>query len=479
MATKKDLVEAYSFSRRRLVTAFVSGAPGGREVEPTRPGRTIIGGVAISVLLLAGAGVLGILGAPTAPDWSQEGLLSDEDSGADYVLIAAEAGGTPELRPVANITSAMLLFGPDVESRDVAGDEIASRTLGAPIGILEAPPTPPPSSSLIQTGWTACAGEGPGGPLGIRVDLSESPELTPAPSAGFVVASRGRVYLVAEATVRADRPRPRAYAYPVPDGASGDAVLQNVAGTSRGEAVEVPPDWLTLFPTGGSLAAATLGLPDDELGELAPYAGEGLVPRRARLGDVLTNGEDRYLLIGDGPVLLDGFATEVYDNLGTGVREREIGGPPGVATVETPALDWPSAPTAENTSRQVCGQLDTVAGEQPGVRLAIAPGADADATDVLVGETVIGVDSGHGAFVQRGDFDLRGAVAPTMVDVRGYAFPVAGDLERINLGYGEVADVVVPDSWLDLLPSGVPLSVDAARCPPISEARTRPCGFGR
>ena len=53
MATKKDLVEAHAFSRRRLVTAFVSGAPGGREVEPVRPGRVLIGGVALSVLLLA------------------------------------------------------------------------------------------------------------------------------------------------------------------------------------------------------------------------------------------------------------------------------------------------------------------------------------------------------------------------------------------------------------------------------------------
>ena len=43
MATKKDLVEAHAFSRRRLVTAFVSGAPGGREVEPVRPGRVLIG----------------------------------------------------------------------------------------------------------------------------------------------------------------------------------------------------------------------------------------------------------------------------------------------------------------------------------------------------------------------------------------------------------------------------------------------------
>ena len=48
MATKRDLVEAHQFSRRRLVTAFVSGAPGGREVEPARPGRTIVGGLANS-----------------------------------------------------------------------------------------------------------------------------------------------------------------------------------------------------------------------------------------------------------------------------------------------------------------------------------------------------------------------------------------------------------------------------------------------
>ena len=69
MATKKDLVEAHAFSRRRLVTAFVSGAPGGREVEPVRPGRVLIGGVALSVLLLAGAAIAGfLLGRPPA-EW--------------------------------------------------------------------------------------------------------------------------------------------------------------------------------------------------------------------------------------------------------------------------------------------------------------------------------------------------------------------------------------------------------------------------
>lgn len=65
MPTQRDLVEAHSFSRRRLVTAFVAGAPGGREVEPARPGRTIVGGVVLGVLLMAGAFVTGALAGRT------------------------------------------------------------------------------------------------------------------------------------------------------------------------------------------------------------------------------------------------------------------------------------------------------------------------------------------------------------------------------------------------------------------------------
>ena len=102
MATKKDLVEAYSFSRRRLVTAFISGAPGGREVEPARPGRTIVGGLALAVLLIAGAAIAGIF-APRAPDdWASQGLVLSKEDGNAYVILEDE--GDPVLRPVINIT---------------------------------------------------------------------------------------------------------------------------------------------------------------------------------------------------------------------------------------------------------------------------------------------------------------------------------------------------------------------------------------
>ncbi|HET7195714.1 MAG TPA: type VII secretion protein EccB [Nocardioides sp.] len=57
MTSRRDLVEAYSFSRRRLVTAFISGAPGGGEAAPSRSGRTIVAGVVVAVLVVAGAAV--------------------------------------------------------------------------------------------------------------------------------------------------------------------------------------------------------------------------------------------------------------------------------------------------------------------------------------------------------------------------------------------------------------------------------------
>ena len=87
MATKKDLVEAYSYSRRRLVTAFLSGAPGGREVEPSRPGRTVVGGLALAVLLVAAAATSSVLTGTPEEDWNKVGLVVSREQAAPYVLL--------------------------------------------------------------------------------------------------------------------------------------------------------------------------------------------------------------------------------------------------------------------------------------------------------------------------------------------------------------------------------------------------------
>ena len=81
MATKRDLVEAHQFSRRRLITAFVSGAPGGREVEPARPGRALVGGLALALLVVAGGAVTGLIFGRDEADWKQPGLVISKERG--------------------------------------------------------------------------------------------------------------------------------------------------------------------------------------------------------------------------------------------------------------------------------------------------------------------------------------------------------------------------------------------------------------
>src|SRR4051794_32152403 len=132
MATKKDLVEAYSFSRRRLVTAFVSGAPGGREVEPARPGRTVVGGLALAVLLGAGAAIAGVF-SPTAPsDWKKPGLIISKDTGSVYVIVD-EDSSDPDLRPVINSTSAKLILGSAAKPTLIAQSTIDEQHIGGDI----------------------------------------------------------------------------------------------------------------------------------------------------------------------------------------------------------------------------------------------------------------------------------------------------------------------------------------------------------
>ena len=247
MATKKDLVEAYSFSRRRLVTAFISGAPGGREVEPSRPGRTIVGGLALAVLLIAGAAVTGVFSPRVDGDWKEDGLVTSKELASDYLIIDTPEGEEPVLRPLINITSAMLLFGADVEATPVPEEELDTLDEGAPIGILNAPGSPPDADDLINQGWTACTDAR----RGIKVNVSQTAATGPAPGTGFLVKSEGDYFVIGEGEPEgvAD---PRAYRYPVQVSKSGglsDTTLDALSGSISSQAVEVPGDWVRLVPS--------------------------------------------------------------------------------------------------------------------------------------------------------------------------------------------------------------------------------------
>src|SRR3954453_5032588 len=303
MATKKDLVEAYSFSRRRLVTAFLSGAPGGREVEPSRPGRTVVGGLALAVLLIAGAAIASVLASRTPEDWNKVGLVVTRgDQPATYVILDLQ--DPPKLIPVINITSAQLILGADVKATSVDQDVLDEQTPGIPIGILGAPQTLPRPDRFIQTGWTACSGD----QVGIAEDVSGEPGGPPTTRAAVGVQSAGKHWLVTTSSAREGEDR-RAYRYPISE-AEGDQLLVDYHLGQKAAGIEVPPGWLALFPEGGEVGPGGFGLP--RFGQKAvdsPVSG-------ASVGDYLVLGGGRGAMIVDhGYQPLDPFSLAVLQNM--------------------------------------------------------------------------------------------------------------------------------------------------------------------
>ncbi|MDN5745185.1 MAG: type VII secretion protein EccB [Nocardioidaceae bacterium] len=460
MATKKDLVEAYSFSRRRLVTAFVSGAPGGREVEPTRPGRMIIGGIALAILLMAGAAVAGALTKRASPDFDKPGLVTD-DRGALYIILQSEdSPGEPVLRPVINVTSAQLILGDAGKVTKVPDKELAAQEKGPAIGILDAPAIVPSASDLLNSAWTSCTATG----AGVRTEVVPSPQVEPTPDRGFVV--RGRTskkrYLIAEA---ASPEQPvRAYRYALPD--NSDDLLDSLRSLPDDE-ISVPDEWLALFPGGGSLDEKGLGIP--HWGD--PVTLDGY-PKGTLVGDIDASRTGRYVITNKGPVALTPFAEQVVKNTSLGKRKPQEVEPDVALNIasETPYDDaqWPSGLLAApvDSTDQLCGVLQTAEDTMPAVRLATNPAGSPMLDDVTGKDDDVRVEPGYGALVRSGGWMKSTGGTAYLVDDGGRSYSIAGQLEVANLGYEKVDPVVVPETWIQLFRPSADLSRLAALCPP-------------
>lgn len=469
MATKKDLVEAYSFSRRRLVTAFVSGAPGGREVEPSRPGRTIVGGVALAVLLAAGAAIAGVFAPRTPEDWNEAGLIISKETGAAYVILESDPD---ELRPVINTTSAKLILGADSEPTLISQDTIDDQRIGEDIGILGAPASVPTSSLLINSGWTACTGDGDG----IAVTVAEDAGVEPLTDSGVVVRSGDDLFVVAQAGGEDGS----TYVYPLPpqEGDAGpetDSLLEDIGlDVAAVDAIEVPREWLNLFPTGAPLDLESL-----DIGEIGDPPSQSLPDDagEARIGDVLENdGGGLYLVTDDGPVRLGEFVAGLYPHL-----VREDGSLATVFPIETaPPADRASAEVLADTNwpedglepiqNDPCAQLTAVQG-QGAIAQLVAPVDPAGVDPAPAGEKDPVVDPGRGAYVLSGDWSGRSTGAsPFLIDSKGRANPLVGAGAADQLGYTDVEVPVVPDTWVELFRCGVNLSENAALQPPDGES---------
>jgi hypothetical protein len=461
MATKRDLVEAYAFSRRRLVTAFVSGAPGGREVEPARPGRTVVGGVALGVLLMAGAAVSGVLAGRTAVDWNNPGLVISKDKGQPYVITRNSDHAV--LDPVINITSARLILGSSVEPVIVPEDTIQEQTIGPEIGILGAPATVPDPDELVETGWTACTASH----HGIRTYVAPRPQATAAPADGFVVQSGGDRWLIATAGAGTGAYR---YRLPSTKGGAQDRFLQSVGLGVGNEAVRVPTQWLDLWPEGGDLAWQSFGIPASAYGSPVSYGEQIHVPD-GQVGDLVLIGDIGYVLGPDGPIRLSAFAQGVY----------QANTPPngGYRSLHEPTMDkdavvspyaeanWPDG-LLSPAAGDLCAVLQAKAGARPEVTLATSPTDLATPTGVPADLREAGVAARAGAYVLSADFSQTTHGLPYLIDLKGSSHLLEGGAAD-RLGYAGYAAPVVPDTWIELFSPGAVLSPSLALCEPAKD----------
>lgn len=432
MASKKDLIEAQSFSRRRLLTAFTSGAAGGKELEPARPMRAVVAGLALTALVVVGGVFSGMI-SPGLPDgWSNNRLVVATDTGARFV----SANGT--LHPVVNTTSARLLI-PSGEFAVVttSSSRIAKVPVGQSVGIIGAPDQLPARTSLVGTGWTACLG--PDGST--QVTIAPTPHAT-ATDAAAVVTTRAGVFVVAGS---------RRYQV---DPGRVDPVLRAL-GLGEATRHQVDERWLDLFDPGTTLAPVVV----NDAGH--PLAGTSLLVGQA-VHAAGSPDADRYVVQADGSLAaLSPLAYQLY-LLGTGSLQGTATDVPAATLEALPtavapagASGWPTAvPQALGADQQVCA-LTTRTDGQATTSLAVGT-ASGDGTPVNVAP-------GAGALVRDNGRGTSSAGTLYLVDATGTAFPVAPDAETLaRLGYTSADVGVVPSGWIELLPVGPALSTEAA-----------------
>lgn len=458
MATKKDLVEAHSFSRRRLITAFVSGAPGGREVEPVKPGRIIIGGVALSVLLLAGAAIAGFLiGRPPAAWLEASSFIISKDTGEQYVVI--EGGEDPMLQRVPNYVSAQLLLGQaELTPFTVRDKYIRQVRLGDDLGIEGAPAGLPDATDLVDDGWTACTGAG----LGVKVSVQPEPEAQELRDSAFLVTSRGKLWLIASSGGVGSEPG-RSYRFEMPQqDAQAGTVANNLGFGAVANAPEVSPGWLNLFPLGPALDFSEFGV--DRAGQRVDYTAQDSTDLSGfRIGDLLEDPTGRFYLVGDeAPEVLDPFAALVYDAVGQ--RARPVDDVRWAFPDPSYPAEWPAERPRAVAGGALCAVLHPGVGtQQPIVSLGTDPTGSADPAELPEGSKDVDVAPSSGAYVLSSGDAASGGGSPYVIDTKGSRYALVGPEVPGFIGYGDVEPPTVPSAWLKYFESGVPLSTNAAR----------------
>ena len=149
-----------------------------------RPGRALVGGLALALLVVAGGAVTGLIFGRDEADWKQPGLVISKERGQPYLVSTPEDGGLVIGRSSTSPRRRLILVGvgADVRLRGRHHRRADRRADRHPH-----PANVPKPQALVQSGWTACTSA----ESGLQLTLAPRPGVSVAPGAGFLVESRG------------------------------------------------------------------------------------------------------------------------------------------------------------------------------------------------------------------------------------------------------------------------------------------------
>ncbi|MGD9483848.1 type VII secretion protein EccB [Streptomyces sp. TRM70308] len=459
MATTREQAESHAYENRRQTTSLLRGADEALHDPRRRLHRSLAGGVAVGILIMAGFGIAGWLGGGDGPDLPGNGAVVVSGSGDRYVV----SDGT--VHPALNLSSALLVGGGKLT--EVRPDALADAPRGLPLGIPAAPDALPGAGDLSDDPWTVCAVPATDGRADARTHLyvgvpgAAPPPARRGPRASATVLTRSpgnTLWLLAEGR-----------RYRLAEGI-GDAL-----GLQRAERVPLSDTLLATVPE-----APAISTPDNPRGA-APNAP---LPVPAAVGDLAHSdlggvNPQYYLVRPDGLVSVSEL---VYTLLRTTeVTEHELT-PAQAASAprsgDRPPGDpaWPERlpeATAPDRNQPLC--VTTPPGSAPGdapweatVHLperlpeppGLAPVAPADGS--ALGELdAVYVPPGRGAVVRATASAGTGGTYTLVTDGgTAYAFASPEAVERLRYTPGEAP--AVPKSYVALLPHGPVLDPRAA-----------------
>lgn len=518
MASRRDELNAYTYAKKRTVAAFLQPSSSGTEEGAPRPLRTVLPGVVIGALILAGFGAWGLF-KPSAPKgWDTPGahVIVGSDSTTRYVVLTTD--GQVQLHPVLNFASAKLLLDPDTSSIiKVQESELDNGHIprGPTIGIPYAPDRMPDAGEAKQQKeWAVCeqpGGNGKTAQKAVFLFAERDPNLKKLHGAQrlrghqalYVQGQDGAKYLVDPRGVKYLIGGPNWKTQPAED----YNLLLRLVFDDGAKPQHVTKDWLGTLKDGTPIEFPRIQ------GQIGADAGMATLGRANRVGMVLEaftgSHTQKYVVLPNKVERISEFvANLLLGREGPDDTLHQAGKPEPVSPgafvsdkeefygqynwpenrpVQVNSVDPAQGGGARDTSCSIMSkvtskgaQLTTWAGTDfPAVIPDGATSAYVTPGSGLLYRQVTGRQTTTGTVFLVTDTGLRYAVQsnhdsakdPSTIGVDASDRATAGpgqqsDIEaQTRLGYGEIAAVPVPATWSEFLPTGPRLDTQSARQP--------------